>query len=170
MVPEKWLNNRFFGMAFLYNGNLYHITEDSVVKANASQKKGAGRTHVVDCTTINDKVILISKDNSLNMFVNSKDKVFSELVTMSFCLGIVCPKCGTVHRDIPNFKRHKQQHDDLVKCPRCPPDSSATMDKFMLRKHMKHCVIKCMYEGCTVEVKDRKKMEMHIRKHERSLS
>ena len=117
MVPEKWLDNRFFGTAFLHNGNLYHITEDSVLKANASQKKGAGRTHVVDCTMVNDKVISISKDNSLNMFVKSKDKVFSELFTMSFCLGIVCPNCGTVHRDIPNFKRHKQQHDELVKCP-----------------------------------------------------
>ena len=167
-VPQEWIGDGEYSAAFICNQTLYHVTENSVVKSKAPKERIAGRNKIHSSSPVHDKVITLSEDDSLNVFV--KDEQDNQKpFTMLFCLGHICPDCGAVSQDSCHHQRHMKQHIDLVKCPKCPPDTEA-MDKVLLRKHMKQCVIKCPYDGCDSVMQTRIKLSAHIRKHVRSLA
>ena len=168
-VPQEWIEGPEYGTAFISNQSFYHVTDSSVVKSKAPKYRGsAGRNKIRSITSVYDKVISLSEDDSINVLVKDEEDK-QKPSSMIFCLGHICPDCGAVSRDSLNYKKHKRSHGELVKCPKCPPETQA-MDKLTLREHMKVCVIKCPYDGCNAVIQTRSRLSGHIGKHMRSLA
>ena len=165
-VPSLWLADGLGqDTCFLEGGYIYTIGDDFVTKAKAPHyNKNKDRNMSVSATSFDKFIVSLTNDNAIDVFVMN-DNVLSK----GLSIGLVCPHCGEVSRDVTNFKKHVRNHDAApVKCDRC----NILFDKIVLRDHVKTCLYLCPWrdEGCEVTNKEYAKHKAHIRMHEKSLS
>jgi hypothetical protein len=163
--PSLWLEDRLDQeTCYVESGCLHTIGADCVMRAKAPQYKKSDKNFFVSATSMDEYVLGLSSDNSLDIF-EMKDDILTKVVSV----GLICPCCGIISRDSNDFKKHSRIHKEApVECDRC----KKTFDKIEHKDHVKNCIYYCPWrgDGCVVTNTRKAKHEAHIRQHKRQLN
>ena len=165
-MPQEWLDVSKSGTAFLSHSSLFLLAGSTFLKSHMPKERtpSAGRNNITSVTFMRCKLISLSEDESITIFVNNEDKHKGHFRVL-FCLGLICPECEEVSKDANHLRRHIIVHTGSFRqCPKCPP-GTPQMDHFTRKKHLKLCVIRCSYSGCGQICQTRTKLEGPERKH-----
>ena len=141
---------------FVAKGELFHIKEE--LSVNKAPYKNEVKSHAPvsnGIVTIDDKNVIV-----LHKLDNRKG-----ILRKIECLGIVCPHCLEVKRDLQKFNQHSILHRSKgVKCRIC---KAVFTDRKVLRVHIKNCYYSCPY--CDKLFKNETKFQSHKESHLRYL-
>ena len=82
----------------------------------------------------------------------------------------VCSLCGYTACSKSNLSRHSDamHSDSMTNCPR-PYCKQVFQTKFMMKKHLSDCFLRCNWDDCDKKYKNTSRYESHLRAHKKNI-